>query len=327
MFKLNRVNTQDVLSVFPRLTSLILLQPLQITLHLLIEPSFRHAHWHEISEKQDFHRLPSMPQAKNPMRRLPAGMPNVSDTWHDLRVQFRAGFPQDSLKGVHSGAKDQNHKLEGILDQILDAQGTKVRDELLRRMRQQREGAYGSNMIITRGRIPEEEEDAQSHSSDGTPARANEEADVLKDMTSLLAHLHVDEKGTIYSVGATSNVVDMKPRRPSAAELGQSPEALTSPSTSIGPSSTGASIGATSYLTYTSRASPYPTLVHLAASRFLFVLSPQVHERSGERKWELFLTDAARGSSGSRLSLQRPCRRRTRAYVLRSGQEATGRWN
>ncbi|KAK4986997.1 hypothetical protein LTR50_004949 [Elasticomyces elasticus] len=134
-------------------------------------------------------------------------------------------------KAYISALKSRIKTLEDLLDTIVDAESSEARDELLRRVRQQRDSTREGSVIIGG-----DEEDVLLQDIVDANGWASEEADALKDMTSLLAHLHVDESGTVYSVGATSNVFESKPlRRTSAASEQQPPEVMTVQFVSGGP--------------------------------------------------------------------------------------------
>jgi hypothetical protein len=105
-----------------------------------------------------------------------------------------------------------------LLDQILEADSGEARDIVIRRLRQQRnpdrghsacevldKNHDGSLAIKGIARNIEDEEDDEDSDKD--------ECDAVRDMTSLLAHLDVDEAGTVYSVGATSNATRTRATR------------------------------------------------------------------------------------------------------------------
>lgn len=126
-------------------------------------------------------------------------------------------------KAYISALKGRIKTLEDLLNTIVDAESSEARDEILRRVRQQRDSTREGSVIIGG-----DEEDALLQDTVDANGWASEEANALNDMTSLLAHLQVDESGTVYSVGATSNVFESKPpRRTSAASEQQPPEVVT----------------------------------------------------------------------------------------------------
>lgn len=89
--------------------------------------------------------------------------------------------------------------LEGLLDEVADATSPVEMNNVIRRIREQR-GTKSK-------RSPAEAVHGQS--AEGHPEL--EEPQVLREMTNTLAHLHVDdETGTIYSAGATSNLVNTR---------------------------------------------------------------------------------------------------------------------
>ena len=101
--------------------------------------------------------------------------------------------------------------LENLLDEVLGAE-IEARDVIIRRVRQQRNRDKdqatdeGARTSLTGSQTARE---AQDESDDEDSDK--EECDAVRDMTSLLAHLDVDEAGVVYSVGASSNATRKEP--------------------------------------------------------------------------------------------------------------------
>jgi hypothetical protein len=144
-------------------------------------------------------------------------------------------FDQDSRKTPSKAfifaLKNRITTLEGIIDQILDAKSPESLEEILQQVREQRGRSYeavadGFQQVAKEEDADENEEDSEE--VDEALTQDSPGSNALKDMTTLIAHLHVDEKGAIYSVGATSNVINLK--EPSTPSPGSSPDAPQSPS-------------------------------------------------------------------------------------------------
>jgi hypothetical protein len=136
-------------------------------------------------------------------------------------------FDQDSRKtpskAFISALKNRITTLEGLLDEILDAKSPQRLEEILHQVREQR---GRSNKADTSDEIvfakKEDIDDFLGEVVDDDLLEDSPGSNAIKDMTTLIAHLHVDEKGAIYSVGATSNVIDLK--EPSTPSPASSPE-------------------------------------------------------------------------------------------------------
>ncbi|OIW32929.1 hypothetical protein CONLIGDRAFT_590068 [Coniochaeta ligniaria NRRL 30616] len=129
-------------------------------------------------------------------------------------------FERDSRKtpskAYISALKARIAALERCLDDLLVAETVEEREQLIVLLREQRHrrdqaadaGVFGSTTAESEASVVL---DAQKDSG--------EEDDVLREMTSLMTRLHVDNEGVIYSAGATSNISDMKPSRRHHAAL------------------------------------------------------------------------------------------------------------
>lgn len=98
--------------------------------------------------------------------------------------------------------------LERCLDDLLVAETVEEREQLVVLLREQRHTsiqAAGADVfgVTTPERGASAGLDRQKNSG--------KEDDVLREMTSLMTRLHVDNEGVIYAAGATSNIADMKP--------------------------------------------------------------------------------------------------------------------
>ena len=101
--------------------------------------------------------------------------------------------------------------LENLLDEVLGAE-SEARDAIIRRVRQQRnrdKDQATDERARTSLTDSQTARDAQDESDDEDSDK--EECDAVRDMTSLLAHLDVDETGVVYSVGASSNATRKEP--------------------------------------------------------------------------------------------------------------------
>ena len=111
--------------------------------------------------------------------------------------------------------------LEHCLNEVLDAPTVEKKEEVVSRLRLSTERVsigkidddVVSRDILEREGLFAEVENGIVVGTDAVSAAGAEgEDDVLKDMTSLLTRFHVDEEGTVYSLSATSSVVNIKRR-------------------------------------------------------------------------------------------------------------------
>lgn len=118
---------------------------------------------------------------------------------------------QTPSKAYISALKARVVTLENLLDEILGAEAD-ARDVIVRRIRQQRNRDTEQS---TEGRARDDladnqaGRDVQDESDDEDSDK--EEWDAVRDMTSRLAHLDVDDAGIVYSVGACANATREKP--------------------------------------------------------------------------------------------------------------------
>lgn len=137
-------------------------------------------------------------------------------------------------KAYIASLKTRIRSLEDLLDQLLDESDVDARETMREQIRQER-GGHGGSARTDGGRAESRLEEKSA--SESPQELQTEESDVLRDMTNLMAHLHVDKCGSIYSAGATSNLVHTTVQR-SSTTPGRS---ASSPSGSS-PSSFGASV-------------------------------------------------------------------------------------
>ena len=111
--------------------------------------------------------------------------------------------------------------LENLLDKILGAE-TGARDVIIRRVRQQRNrdkdqwaDERATTSLVDSHAVRNLQDENDEEDSD------KEECDAVRDMTSLLAHLDVDDAGIVYSVGASSNATRKRPV-PKTSSIGES---------------------------------------------------------------------------------------------------------
>ena len=121
---------------------------------------------------------------------------------------FDADARKTPSKAYINALKTRIKTLEDLLDQVLDGSDLDVRETIIQQIPQQR-----GRQAKPQGPAASSAQDAESQSY--TFMEPTEDSDVLRDMTNLIAHLHVDKKGAISAVGPTSNFMStLLPRLP-----------------------------------------------------------------------------------------------------------------
>lgn len=127
-------------------------------------------------------------------------------------------FVQTPSKAYISALKARVVTLEELLDQILTANTGDTRDAIIESVRQQRNRDRDQSVVEESVNIHKQKSVGARHSRQVADEEDDEdsdrdECDAVRDMTSLLAHLDVDEAGTVYSVGASSNATRTRAAR------------------------------------------------------------------------------------------------------------------